>query len=778
MAAHVMPIRGERGAPIFDQKRPNELGRYFDQLETLFNRCNIVGDIEKKKFAVSFVEYEVADAWEALDEYSSLIISYDDFKSRLMEIYNQVSLRYILADLDRLVGERQRIGIKNLQDLADFHLRFHAIASYLLTNQLISAREQSQVYIRMFDKTLSTRIMTRLQIKLPEHHPAMPYKINDICEAAKWVLQGIPPSFHGAEVLPTSTVATTIGHESGYVKTEQLNTLFSEFAKTIVSAMNTTNQRSQSSGTYNANLSTMPQNTRCNFDGCERFIRDCPKVEEYIQQGECRHNFEGKVVLPSGAFVPRDLPGQNLKDRIDEWHRRYSTIVPSSEAMLHAVVRDEPPHFRKDVQSKSSSTSTYQLSPRDRITALEAELFSLRTQHQSDFVPVIKTRRQHADEQTATKSKEVEEPKDTEITPRIEAIQDEDEVEEVRNEKATPVIVEPVEPEATTVEPTPEHPFRHAKDAIYVPPQSRNVGAPVKSNNIPNKRPEPAYRTLPAIHNANIASTVYQRALDTPLTITYHELLSLSPEVRSQIREATSTKRTIGPRDATQNHFLKESNLTEDELAYLMPGEILLQSNDAKTAPVDQYDQSQKHRLPGSIVLEDPIEKYYKSLGPDEEPDAEKINIAKESSALRSILPLVDNQLKVEAILDPGCQIVAMSEDVCHELGIAYDPKIVLNMQSANGTVDPSLGLARNVAFLIGHLTFYMQVHVIRNPAYDILLGRPFDVLTQSVVRNFSNEDQTITIHDPNSDQVATLPTIPRGHCRLHIRHKNAVFRK
>jgi len=64
-----------------------------------------------------------------------------------------------------------------------------------------------------------------------------------------------------------------------------------------------------------------------------------------------------------------------------------------------------------------------------------------------------------------------------------------------------------------------------------------------------------------------------------------------------------------------------------------------------------------------------------------------------------------------------------MSEDVCHELALPYDPTIVLHMQSANGTVDPSLGLARNVPFLVGNLTLYMQVHVIRNPAYDILLG-------------------------------------------------------
>ena len=64
-----------------------------------------------------------------------------------------------------------------------------------------------------------------------------------------------------------------------------------------------------------------------------------------------------------------------------------------------------------------------------------------------------------------------------------------------------------------------------------------------------------------------------------------------------------------------------------------------------------------------------------------------------------------------------------MSEEVCMELCLIYDPMIILNVQSANGEVDRSLGLARNVPLRIGDITLYVQIHVIRNPAYDILLG-------------------------------------------------------
>ncbi|ETW83357.1 hypothetical protein HETIRDRAFT_316266, partial [Heterobasidion irregulare TC 32-1] len=107
----------------------------------------------------------------------------------------------------------------------------------------------------------------------------------------------------------------------------------------------------------------------------------------------------------------------------------------------------------------------------------------------------------------------------------------------------------------------------------------------------------------------------------------------------------------------------------------------------------------------------------------------------------------------------------------CNELVLIYDPKIVLNMQSANGEINQSLGLARNVLFLIGNITLYLQVHIIQNPAYNVLLGWPFDILTKSIVKNYSNEDQTITISDPNTGQRATIPTIRQGPPRvLHQR--------
>jgi hypothetical protein len=58
---------------------------------------------------------------------------------------------------------------------------------------------------------------------------------------------------------------------------------------------------------------------------------------------------------------------------------------------------------------------------------------------------------------------------------------------------------------------------------------------------------------------------------------------------------------------------------------------------------------------------------------------------------------VVDNREEVEGIIDPGSQIIAMSEAVCHDISLVYDPSIKLNMQLANSEVAQSLGLSHNI---------------------------------------------------------------------------------
>jgi hypothetical protein len=166
-----------------------------------------------------------------------------------------------------------------------------------------------------------------------------------------------------------------------------------------------------------------------------------------------------------------------------------------------------------------------------------------------------------------------------------------------------------------------------------------------------------------------------------------------------------------------------------------------------------------------AYVVGDVVLQYLESVPEDQTP--KKIVVAKDSQSLRSIYPLLNGRIHVECLLDSGSQIVSISQDKAEKSGLVWDPDIVIYMQSANKGLDKSLGLARNVPFLFNDMTVLLQVHVIREPAYDLLLGRPFDTLMQTLVQNFADGRQTVTLLDPMTNRRLTIPTFARGTAAL-----------
>ena len=59
---------------------------------------------------------------------------------------------------------------------------------------------------------------------------------------------------------------------------------------------------------------------------------------------------------------------------------------------------------------------------------------------------------------------------------------------------------------------------------------------------------------------------------------------------------------------------------------------------------------------------------------------------------------------------------------------------------------------------------------------YHILLGHPFDVLTETEIKNFGNGDQELTITDPNSGHRCTMSTFPRGQIAKKLNIDNSHY--
>ena len=80
-------------------------------------------------------------------------------------------------------------------------------------------------------------------------------------------------------------------------------------------------------------------------------------------------------------------------------------------------------------------------------------------------------------------------------------------------------------------------------------------------------------------------------------------------------------------------------------------------------------------------------------------------------------------------------------------------------MESASNHVEQTLGVARNVCFEIGGLKSFLQVHILENPPYRVLLGKPFETLGSMVVQTYKDGSSEVVIKDPNTKRVAVVPT-------------------
>jgi len=734
-------MRNERAAPVFNTDRPRELPRFFEDLEQLMERAHIKASADMKKQVVRYVDFETEQVWKTIPEFKDANATYDQYKAAIMVHYPDASGDYVysIRDMDMLIGERQRVGISSAKDLSEYHLQFTAITSWLIDKEQLSKLEQQRAYIRVFQTPLLNAISNRLQLKNPDHHPNLPYKVSEVYDAARFILQGALPTSYTTSTQAVSTPSPVIKSEN-VLKIEHLGPLMAEFTKTIVDAL-----KGPSVSRYTRSYT---EKIECIMCGGEHTIPNCDIVEDYIKAGKCKRNHENKVVLPSGSFVPRNTNGKWLCNRIDEWHR----LHPNQLATINLQTIVEA-NTQSTSDTHDTANQTYTLSREERIATLQAELYNL---SRGQDVPIAKrTRAQKAQAQATTEEEEDEQ----EVSTARQSIPRTDNTPEPSVPRHPTVSIPNIRPTA------PEHPFRNARDAAYQPPVNRNVAVPEK----PVKRPEPAYKTLPPVHDPKIATDVYARSMNAQITVTQRELLSLSPEYRSQVRDVVTTRRVANKDGNTAQNLLDTDEQDEYSAEQLL--------NTVYDTPSPYSVKHALHKTPpaGSLVITDAYEAYYKSLGNNEAPDPDQLFVAIESGAVRSIHALIDNSQRKECIMDPGCQIVSMSEITCHELGLAYDPSIVLHMVSANGNVNPSLGLARNVPFQIGSITFYMQVHVVRAASYEILLGRPFDILTESIVRNFANQDQTITIRDPNTGRRSTVPTLARtqkGHVCPHQHDK------
>ena len=298
----------------------------------------------------------------------------------------------------------------------------------------------------------------------------------------------------------------------------------------------------------------LPPGSGCHYCDGNHLITNCPVVEEDIALGRIVRNDVGRVQLPSGSYVPRQMDGKNMRERIINWHKSFPGRLAANllfesydefhEAYMAAMALEA---------NESDTASSYMLeafamepSPAPNLEAkirdLTAQLNELRRARPGPAfdgveVPPPPNRRRvvpAAAEPGANPAPAVAVPKPV----------------------AKPVAAKPAAPKPVPQVSGPFHPFEQARDATYVPTLER-PDAPAARQ---------AARVRAPVESNRLTSLVFDRMFQkSQVAMSPEELLAVSPELRAKCRAAVTPRRpeaaAAGPPKSTMEHAVASDDL-------------------------------------------------------------------------------------------------------------------------------------------------------------------------------------------------------------------------
>ena len=492
-----LPQRSERAAPSFDDAYPENLVRYLDDVETLCTLNMVINEAECKCATLRYLRNIAMERlWKAIPEFVDMAKTYQEYKDGVLRMYPNSSEEqtYTMHDLDMIIGERTRIRIQSASDLGTYYCQFFLITSYLISKSHLGELEQSRLFLCGLRPELEQRLLQCLQLTQPTHCPLDPYKLSDLYNVGNFILMGGTPSL-------TITPSVTAPTSHADVKIEALTAVvvsLSEMFKAVI-------ETQQSGGGNSARALVVrapnPSRTTCNFCGVTgHFIRKCEIVAEYMRTGKCKRSTDGKVVLPSGAMVPCEIPGNWLHKHINEWHQHHPNQIVATQMIFEVA-----PRAPSSVSSFSESAYT-----------------QFGAQYEETELPGVYALRRGPARPGHMARANIENSNATEPTPRLEAApHTAPETSTAANKNKDHACFEPV-----------THPFATDKQA-----EEPRVTKPGEL--IMQRHPDVAYTTTTKIYDEQTAHKVYERILQLPVTLTQRELLSLTPELCTQIADAT-----------------------------------------------------------------------------------------------------------------------------------------------------------------------------------------------------------------------------------------------
>ncbi|KAI0668993.1 hypothetical protein C8Q78DRAFT_993112 [Trametes maxima] len=573
-----LPPRGASGAPTFDPTHLQTLLDFFEDLDYMLGEANIADGEQCKAHAVRYAPTTEKILWRTFEGFK-VGQTFEAFKRDVIKEYlgEDGKRLYSLGDLRALVSDAAKATFRTTSDFKLYSRQFRVVADYLVEHEVLRKDERDRLFLKGLSEVLAQPVLDRLRYKAPDVlAPRIPYSVEQVTEAAEFVLDSFDedaPSLSTAA--PTTVRPELTGGSAPHIKTESME--LAGALKAMAQAVALLHCQVPTAGNPVPRQTpphldpTAPRTATCHYCGdAAHIIRRCPQVDADMTAGLVKRNEQGQVVLQAGNYVPSTVTGTTLRDRVQEYYRQHPDARPpprETQMLFELVVRHIVPaptqsavqYLATDAIEHPAVTTTrgilHNLAHDETggaFAQLEQEIFAAE-QWKGKWAQGAADRAERA----RRRSVRFEEPDEGHnravVVPppaaNIEELPDEPTIRTVNpasKPSRAPAIPSAL-PSAPTTGPAlaPEHPFRNVPDATYAPPTERNFGlpppAPAKVT-APMRKNEAAYKSLVPVYDPSHAVSVFQRCLDTQVSLTQAELLSLAPEIRNATRETCPSR--------------------------------------------------------------------------------------------------------------------------------------------------------------------------------------------------------------------------------------------
>lgn len=493
------PRRGARDAPSFDGSKPLELPRFLEDVEMIVDDAGFMDDASKLKYALYYASTEVVELWKTIPEVGARNPDWDTIKKKMKEHYPvlEEGKRYSRGDLEQIAIEWAEKGIRNRDELGEYRRAFTTRYNYLLARNKMSEYEAEHIFLRAFTGDLRTAVLRKLEITQPDHEEGDPYEVEKVVAQANLILGGTAYRNASSTSTPQGGSSTT---SASKVKQEDVNlSTIMNTLKSFQVQIDSLARGPSSAPPFRPTQQSNPRPAGCAFCGeIGHYIRQCPRVPDFIQAGKCVRDAQGKILLPNGNFVHSGIPGRNLMERVDNYHR--------------SLGGQNNGQASNDAHIASNSISFFDVSAQPAAEPRDSQVM---------FADSV-------EEEESDKEVDIE-------VERLEVLLNEAKKKTANNRRGKQ-------------EAAKDRPKAREKQSAAQPSTSSQVAptpprAP-KPNDITKAPPvQPQFKFISGIEDPAIVKSVIDRSLDAPVTISQRELLALAPDVRKKIKDLTTTKK-------------------------------------------------------------------------------------------------------------------------------------------------------------------------------------------------------------------------------------------